>query len=178
MVNNWHQQHAPKLLSAKAGKKPLFCDSEVLTLAVARHWIGLPQEREFLRSIRSNHLLLFPRLVDQSQFNRRVRALCRLTRVLCRHLIAGIDLTPCHSSTAPRFMCATCDGSAQGICFGPKLLWATVWPEGNLLWLPPTGSHNARWRAACLTFRFDRPSYSDQASYPICLWYSGRRWPC
>ena len=80
MVNNWHQQHAPKLLSAKAGKKPLFCDSEVLTLAVAQHWIGLPQEREFLRFIRSNHQLLFPRLVDQSQFNWRL-ILLRITRL-------------------------------------------------------------------------------------------------
>ena len=40
---------------------------------------------------------LFPRLLHQSQFNRRARALCWLLRELCRHLIAekGLVKTPC-----------------------------------------------------------------------------------
>jgi len=37
IIDEWYQQHAPKLLAGKVGKKPLFCDSEVLTLTVAQH---------------------------------------------------------------------------------------------------------------------------------------------
>ena len=97
IIDDWYRQYAPKLLAGKAGKKPLFSDSEVLTLAVAQHWLGIAQEREFLRFIRNNHLPLFPRLLHQSQFNRRARALCWLLRELCRHLIAerGLVKTPC-----------------------------------------------------------------------------------
>ena len=76
IIDDWYQQHAPKLLTGRADKKPLFCASEALTLAVAQHWLGIAREREFLRFIRNNYLPLFPRLVDQSQFNRRMRALC------------------------------------------------------------------------------------------------------
>ena len=33
IVDDWYQQHVPALLAGKAGKKPLFSDSEVMTLA-------------------------------------------------------------------------------------------------------------------------------------------------
>ncbi len=41
IVDDWYQQHAPRLLAGKAGKKPLFSDSEVMTLSLAQHWLGL-----------------------------------------------------------------------------------------------------------------------------------------
>jgi hypothetical protein len=68
ITDDWYQQHAPRLLAGKAGKKPLFSDSEVITLSIAQHWLGIPDEREFLRFVRNNFLPLFPRLVSQSQF--------------------------------------------------------------------------------------------------------------
>lgn len=74
IVDDWYQQHAPRLLAGKAGKKPLFSDSEVMTLSLAQHWLGMDEERGFLRYVRNNFLALFPRLIDQSQFNRRARA--------------------------------------------------------------------------------------------------------
>ena len=30
IIDDWYQQHAPKLLAGKAGKKPLFCGSSQL----------------------------------------------------------------------------------------------------------------------------------------------------
>lgn len=33
---HWYQQHAPRLLAGKAGKKPLFSDSEVICSPIAR----------------------------------------------------------------------------------------------------------------------------------------------
>lgn len=82
-------------------KKPLFSDSEVLTLSFAQHWLGIDlgidEERGFLRFIRNNHLPLFPRLVDQSQFNRRARSLCWLIHRMRQHLVRqmGVATSPC-----------------------------------------------------------------------------------
>ncbi len=87
IVDDWYQHHAPRLLAGKTGKKPEFSDSEVMTLSLAQHWLGIDEEREFLRFIRNNHLPLFPRLVDQSQFNRRARNLCWLIHQMRQHLM-------------------------------------------------------------------------------------------
>lgn len=97
IVDDWYQQHAPRLLAGKAGKKPLFSDSEVMTLSLAQHWLGMGEERGFLRFVRNNHLPLFPRLIEQSQFNRRARGLCWLLHRMRQHLVAqmGIADTPC-----------------------------------------------------------------------------------
>jgi len=42
--------------------------SEVMTLSLAQHWLGMSEEREFLRYVRNNYLPLFPRQFNQSQF--------------------------------------------------------------------------------------------------------------
>lgn len=97
IVDDWYQQHAPALLAGKAGKKPLFSDSEVMTLSIAQHWLGMDEEREFLRLVRNNYLPLFPRLIGQSQFNRRARGLCWLIHRMRQHLVMqmGITASPC-----------------------------------------------------------------------------------
>lgn len=63
------------LLRPKPGPQPQLADSEVLTLTLAQQLLGFDSERAFLSFARSNLRHLFPDLVDQSQFNRRVRAL-------------------------------------------------------------------------------------------------------
>ena len=97
LVDDWYQQHAPRLLAGKSGRKPSFSDSEVITLSIAQHWLTIADERAFLRLVRNNHLPLFPRLVAQSQFNRRARNLCWLIHRMRQHLVAqmGIANTPC-----------------------------------------------------------------------------------
>ncbi len=78
IVDDWYQEKGAALLAGKAGKKPVFTDSEVLTLSLAQHWLGFADEREWLRFVKNNYLPLLPRLVSQSQFNRRARSLCWL----------------------------------------------------------------------------------------------------
>lgn len=93
-IDDWMQKNAPFLLAGKVGAKPLFADSEVLTLSVAQHWLGFSadNEREFLRFIRNNHLCLFPRLVCQSQFNRRTRNLCWILNRMRRDIVEQMGL--------------------------------------------------------------------------------------
>lgn len=82
LVDDWYQAEGIKLLKGKAGSKPKFTDSEVITLMLGQEFIPFPSETQYLGFIRANYLALFPKLVDQSQFNRRARAL----RVLVEHL--------------------------------------------------------------------------------------------
>jgi hypothetical protein len=69
------------------GKKPVFTDSEVITLMLAQDYIPFPNEIQYVKFIRANYLYLFPKLVDQSQFNRRARSLQLLVEQLRRDWI-------------------------------------------------------------------------------------------
>jgi transposase len=82
LVDDWYQAYGYRLLIGKVGKKPVFTDSEVITLMLAHDFIPYPGETQYVEFIRANYLSLFPKLVDQSQFNRRARAL----RLLVEHL--------------------------------------------------------------------------------------------
>lgn len=108
IVDDWYQAHAPRLLAGKAGAKPLFSDSEVMTLSLAQHWLGVEEERQFLRSVRNNHLPLFPRLLTQSQFNRRARGLCWLTDRMRQHLVERMGVERMGIAQAP---CLLIDGT-------------------------------------------------------------------
>ena len=106
VVDELYQQQVPSCLAGKVGCKPEFSDSEVLTLMIAQHWCGFQKEATFLRFIKNNYLALFPRLLDQSQFNRRARNLCwwlnRLRHAIVKQMGALqedtrlIDGTPVH----------------------------------------------------------------------------------
>lgn len=87
LVDDWYQKEGNRLLKGKAGKKPEFKDSEVMTLMLAQDFIPYPSETQYLGFIRANYLALFPRLVDQSQFNRRARGLRLLVEQLRRYWI-------------------------------------------------------------------------------------------
>ena len=85
LVDDWYQENAPRLLKGKVGAKPTFSDSELITLLLAQDFLPFPGETQFLGYIRANYLELFPKLVDQSQFNRRARHLRLLVEALRRH---------------------------------------------------------------------------------------------
>ena len=55
------------------GPASVFSESEMLTLLLAMDYFPYPGEQQFLGFIRANYLSLFPKLLDQSQFNRRAR---------------------------------------------------------------------------------------------------------
>ncbi len=113
VVDELYQTHAPSFLAGKVGCKPEFSDSEVLTLMIAQHWCGFEKEATFLRFVKNNYLALFPRLLDQSQFNRRTRNLCWLLNRLRHEIVKQmgalqetvrlIDGTPVHVRHWRRF---------------------------------------------------------------------------
>ena len=95
LVDDWYQEHAGSYRQSKPGQKPAFRDSEVMTIMLAMDFIPFPSERQFVAYMRANYLALFPKLLDQSQFNRRARAIAPLLEKFRQHwlLRLGIVLT-------------------------------------------------------------------------------------
>ena len=57
------------------GRPPKLTDAELITLAIAQVLLGMPNDRQFLALARWRLAHLFPLLIDQSGYNRRLRAL-------------------------------------------------------------------------------------------------------
>jgi hypothetical protein len=75
LVDDWYKVTGYECMQSKPGAKPEFSNSGLLTLMVAQDFIPYAGETQFLGYMRANHLSEFPKLVDQSQYNRRARAL-------------------------------------------------------------------------------------------------------
>ncbi|MEA5523625.1 hypothetical protein VB690_04630 [Nodularia spumigena CH309] len=75
LIDDWYQQKGYRYVPLLPGPSPKFTDSEMLTLLVAMDFFPYPGEQQFLGFVRANYLSLFPKLLDQSQFNRRARRL-------------------------------------------------------------------------------------------------------
>ena len=85
LVDDWYQTEGVRLLKGKAGCKPDFSDSEMITLMLATEFIPFPSETQWVEYIRAQYLALFPKLVEQSQFNRRARGLRLLVEEFRRY---------------------------------------------------------------------------------------------
>jgi hypothetical protein len=57
------------------GRPPKLSDAELITLAVCQVFLGLPNDRQFLALARYRLGHFFPALIDQSNYNRRLRGL-------------------------------------------------------------------------------------------------------
>lgn len=93
LIDDWYQERGKELLKGKPGRKPVFSDSEVITLLLLMDFLPFPGETQFLGFIRANYLALFPKLVDQSQFNRRARNLRLLVEELRRYWAVELGIT-------------------------------------------------------------------------------------
>src|SRR5258708_6694779 len=94
LVDDWYISTGQALLQGKPGAKPDFKDSEVMTLMLAQDFIPYPGETQYLGYIRANYGREFPKLVDQSQYNRRARGLPHFIEMLRREWLSelgGVD---------------------------------------------------------------------------------------
>jgi len=145
MVDDWYQSKGHRLLQGKVGRKPVFSDSEVITLMLAADFIPYPGEQQFLGYIRANHLALFPRLLSQSQFNRRARSLRLLVEALrqewlrelgveqTRHFLIDTKPLPVVGYKRSKARSAFAGSATYGYCasrnwhyFGYKLVMVTT----------------------------------------------------
>jgi Transposase DDE domain len=75
VVDDLYRERLAGALRHRPGPAPALSDSEVLALAICAEWGPWDSERGFWRFARRRLRHLFPRLVDQSEFNRRRRSL-------------------------------------------------------------------------------------------------------
>jgi len=85
LVGDWYQAEGNKYLQGKVGRKPEFTDSEVITLMLTREFLPFLSETRFIEFIWATYLDMFPKLLDQSQFNRRARWPHRMVEQLRRY---------------------------------------------------------------------------------------------
>jgi len=92
MVDDWYPEYTKAKRENKPGQKPESSDSDVMTTMLAMEFIPFPSERQFVAYLRANHLELFPKLLDQSQFNRRARAVAPLLEEFRQHWLVRLGL--------------------------------------------------------------------------------------
>lgn len=90
LVDDWWQAERRGRAPRGPGRPALLTDSEVLTLAILAQWPRFRSERDFWRFADARLRSYFPNLCDQSQFNRRVRALEPEMRAVQRALAGEI----------------------------------------------------------------------------------------
>ena len=93
IVDELYARHVGPQRPRRPGRRPALSDSEVLTLALCAQWYGR-SERAFLRFAGRYWRAYFPRLLDQSAFNRRARdlagALTQLVPLVAAELGAAL----------------------------------------------------------------------------------------
>ncbi len=92
LVDEWYQRQGHLLLKGKPGAKPEFSDSELLTLMLAHDFMPYPGETQYIGYIRANYSREFPKLVDQSQYNRRARKLGNMVELLRREWLGQLGI--------------------------------------------------------------------------------------
>src|SRR2546423_2420050 len=76
---------------ARQGRPPLTSDAELVALAVAQAATGISSDRQFLGLAGRVLPGWFPHLPDQSQYNRRLRALVELISIVQQQLARWLD---------------------------------------------------------------------------------------
>lgn len=92
LVDDWYQRKGMRLLGRTVGSKPEFSDSEMLTLMLAIDFFEFTSERRFVAFLWANYGALFPKLLDQSQYNRRARSLRYLLNELRKDWAAELGV--------------------------------------------------------------------------------------
>ena len=103
---------------ARPGRRPLVSDAELLALAVAQAAIGISSDRQFLGLIGRVLPGWFPHLPDQSQYNRRLRALVELISIVQQRLARWLDSGGVRLSDGTLISVASYPGCAERSAFG------------------------------------------------------------
>lgn len=78
-------------LRSKPGAHPKFTDSELIALVLYKELAGIESECQLLRLIHRDYPYLFPKLIGQSQFNRRARSLCWLIEKIRQDILDKLN---------------------------------------------------------------------------------------
>ena len=94
IVDDWYQAIGYQWFQGRPGCKPKMSNSELITLFILMDFLPFPGESQFLGFMKANYTALFPKWIDQTQFNRRTRKLSPLIEQFRRYMAIqlGVDL--------------------------------------------------------------------------------------
>jgi hypothetical protein len=169
LIDDWYKeeilQHKPR---HRGGAPEQMSDSEILTLAIAGQWRkGVPweSERSLVRYMQQHGQRWFPRMLQRSAFNRRVRMMCGILAALQREvskwlgdegkgyeIVDGLPLPTCtlgHAARQKQHWLMTTSkghgGNYGGWFFGQRW-WVSVTPSGAITgWMVAEAAINERW---------------------------------
>lgn len=167
----------------KRGPEPRFSDSEVITISLIIETYFGGNEELGLAFIRQYHLDLFPKLLDNSQFNRRRRALAWVMELIRRQVSQAltdpedreriIDSAPIPACTYARSkQCTTISGpeyasvmvSKKAKLFGFRFYATTTLNQVLDRWLlAPAAPHDGSVTPAFFEDQFDLAVLGDNA---------------
>ena len=120
IIDDYCKQMLPKYLKSKPGVKPVLSDSELICLSLSQDLLSFASQREFLRFMKNNFLDLFPNLVNQSQYNRRLRKLAKLIDLLREKILKDLGIYLSHErilDTTPLPVCNLKRSFRKQSCF-------------------------------------------------------------
>src|SRR5215207_786953 len=98
---------------ARCGRRPRVTDAELVALAVAQAAIGISSDRQFLGLISRLLPGWFPRLPEQSQYNRRLRGLVDLISIVQQRLAGVVDVGGARLADGSQLAVASYPGCQQ-----------------------------------------------------------------
>jgi hypothetical protein len=187
LVDDLYRAHLAPLRRHQPGCPPQVSDSEVLTLLLLAHWYRW-SERQLLRHAQTVWSHLFPRLLSQSAFNRRVRHCSTALAWLVPEVAAALDaptaayevidgtavpLAQRGRGTASRLFGLAADlgrgGTEKDWYYGCKLL-LSVTPSGAITgFVAGPASTEERWLAEALLAGRRQPLDGPWIGYPPSL---------
>ena len=78
-------------LVARSGSKPIFSDSEVITLTLVNQMV-IDSQTAWYKFVKRNHKPLFAHLIERSRYHRRSKSLFKLTNLIRRMLLLHLDV--------------------------------------------------------------------------------------
>jgi hypothetical protein len=121
-------------LPARPGRRPKITDAELVALAVCQAAIGISSDRQFLGLVGRILPGWFPHLPDQSQYNRRLRALVELLSAVQQRLARWLDVGGIRLADGTQLALASYPGCQQRSHFAGFARYGYAKSQHRFLW--------------------------------------------
>src|SRR5579862_8626923 len=119
---------------ARPGRPVLVSDAELVALAVCQAAIGISSDRQFLGLVGRVLPGWFPRLLDQSQYNRRLRGLVGLISIVQQRLAGWLDTGGVRLADGSQLAVANYPGCQQRSRFADHAAYGYARSQHRFIW--------------------------------------------
>jgi len=119
---------------ARSGRRAKVTDAELVALAVCQAAMGIPSDRQFLGLVERILPGWFPHLPEQSQYNRRLRALVQLISAVQQRLAGWLDSGDVRLCDGTLLACANYPGCAARSEFAGFARYGYQKSQHRFLW--------------------------------------------